>query len=940
MELKNQQNQTRVTSKSTPPTVSSQSRLSGLFQQPVVLFTLCTIMTLVIASIDWLTELGISIGLFYAVVVFIAGRLPDPRAPLIAAGVGTTLVLVGLFLSPFAGEWWKAVVNRGFSILTIWITAKWIGQQAHEKQTLESIVDGSPIGKLVVDQQGNIALVNTQIEELLGYSRDELIGRPVETVLPEPMRALFSFDKKERADSLRTKPLGTGRNVYAWNKHGEEVPIDIRMTPINTPSGKMVLASIVDMSERIKLETILAARVRQEAAIADFGQRALIERNIDALMKGLVTLITETLQVEYCMILELQPNKQTFFLRAGMGWNEGLVGHARVAVDARTQAGFTLASTGPVIVNDLRTDSRFDGPTLLHDHGVKSGISCIIPGMRERPFGVLGVHSTRSLVFSDDEVNFLQTISTILANAIQRNQAEQTIQASRKKYESLIEHLPDVVYSALSDQTATTTFISQRVKEWTGLDPSAFYDNPENWSSTIHPDDRERTLQTFRSAIANRAEFICEYRILHEDSKRIRHVKDHGMPIINEKNELIRYDGIMRDITEQKEVEQELKRLTTNLEADVEERTLEVRRSHENLRRLAAELTVTEHRERRRLATELHDYLAQLLVVSRIKLGQATTLKPSPEVVELLKSSDQMLDESLMYTRSLIAELSPQVLYQFGLPKAVRWLGEQMKKYGLTVEIHDTVESVDFDDDVAILLYQTVRELLINVAKHAEIKHATVSLSKGPGDHLNITVEDHGKGFKLNTIDNLKKFGLLSIRERLEALQGCFDLDSQPGKGTRATLIVPLHKNQSKPLIPSDIRTPVQKNHLPSSEIVRILLVDDMAMVREGLRSLLQNYTNLKVVAEAENGQEAIELARAVQLDVIVMDINMPKVNGIDATRHILNEAPHLKVIGLSINEDKEQRDLMLQAGAMEHLKKDCPAEELYQAICQACQKK
>jgi DNA-binding NarL/FixJ family response regulator len=115
---------------------------------------------------------------------------------------------------------------------------------------------------------------------------------------------------------------------------------------------------------------------------------------------------------------------------------------------------------------------------------------------------------------------------------------------------------------------------------------------------------------------------------------------------------------------------------------------------------------------------------------------------------------------------------------------------------------------------------------------------------------------------------------------------------------------------------------------------VRVLLVDDHAMFRSGMQKLLERYEELEIVGEAKDGAEAVVLATRLMPDVVVMDINMPKLNGIEATRQICRDLPAMKVIGLSMNSEKEIRAAMLEAGAIEYLEKNGSVKELYQAIC------
>ena len=113
----------------------------------------------------------------------------------------------------------------------------------------------------------------------------------------------------------------------------------------------------------------------------------------------------------------------------------------------------------------------------------------------------------------------------------------------------------------------------------------------------------------------------------------------------------------------------------------------------------------------------------------------------------------------------------------------------------------------------------------------------------------------------------------------------------------------------------------------------RILLADDHAMVRQGLRSMLEKEPDMEVVGEAEDGQKALELVRELLPDIVVMDIEMPNLNGIDATRQIVRELRGVKVIALSMYSDGLIVDNMLKAGASGYVLKDYAVEELVRAI-------
>ena len=262
---------------------------------------------------------------------------------------------------------------------------------------------------------------------------------------------------------------------------------------------------------------------------------------------------------------------------------------------------------------------------------------------------------------------------------------------------------------------------------------------------------------------------------------------------------------ILRDITHRvqseqalRESEEQTRRFAGQLEHLVEERTHELVQSQAQLRALAADLNLTEQRERKRIATELHDHLQQLLVLGKLKLGQGKRLADlAPDCAKVVAETDELLSQALTYTRTLVAELSPPVLRDHGLFAGLKWLGDQMRKYHLTVSVRSPEDAIQIGDDQAVLLFQSVRELLINCSKHADTPEAWVTATVDAGK-LVIEVTDKGKGFDVATADPRihsalsSHFGLFSIRERMRGLGGSFAIASSPETGTTATLSVPL----------------------------------------------------------------------------------------------------------------------------------------------------
>jgi PAS domain S-box-containing protein len=216
----------------------------------------------------------------------------------------------------------------------------------------------------------------------------------------------------------------------------------------------------------------------------------------------------------------------------------------------------------------------------------------------------------------------------------------------------------------------------------------------------------------------------------------------------------------------------------------------------QQLRRLASALSFAEQRERRRIATEMHDHLAQMLVLSRMKIHALQSGSTRMGDINQMDEIGLLLDQSIQYTRTLIWELYPPVLHEIGLEAALEWLAEEFQeRHGIRVRFEDDEQPKPNDEDVRILLFQAVRELLMNVIKHAHASQAIVAVRRCD-EQLEIRVEDDGVGFDMEhvrvRVGPEGGFGLFSIQERLDVIGGSFKLRSSPGAGSQVTLRAPL----------------------------------------------------------------------------------------------------------------------------------------------------
>lgn len=399
------------------------------------------------------------------------------------------------------------------------------------------------------------------------------------------------------------------------------------------------------------------------------------------------------------------------------------------------------------------------------------------------------------------------------------------------------------------------------------------------------------------------------------------------------------------DITELKRSQLHLKHSADELEREVTVRTAELLATQDHLRALATELNLAEHRERQRLAAQLHDHLQQTLVLGKLQIGQAKRLlKNIPQCVEVVNQFDHVLTEALTYTRTLVAELSPPVLRDHGLAAALHWLAEYMSKHGMKVVVDvPDLRRVALPEGQAVLLFQSVRELLINAAKHAGTDQASVTLKQGK-EELWIEVRDDGQGCDLSSLSSpsnqSSKFGLFSIKERMKALGGSFTIESAPGRGMTAVLNLPLTDRPEVQITSKHDDISSEPKNTDSggtthdgSAVIRLLLVDDHAMMRQGLRTMLEHYADIQLVGEAKDGQEAVEFVDRLHPQVVIMDINMPRLNGIEATARIKARYPEICIIGISVNAAGNNQEAMRRAGATLLITKEAAVEELYHAV-------
>ena len=366
----------------------------------------------------------------------------------------------------------------------------------------------------------------------------------------------------------------------------------------------------------------------------------------------------------------------------------------------------------------------------------------------------------------------LEYLSTIMRDLRQQKQAEQALRESEQTFRSIIEASPMGIhlYRLEEDDRLVFAGANPAADRLLGIDHAQFVgqsieDAFPSLAGTEIPDRYRRVAGQGETWSTEQIDY--DYNGISGSFEIYAFQMAPGRAAI-----------LFRDITERRRAERE--------RLDYQRR----------LRSLASELSLAEERERRRIAAGLHDHACQALVLSKMKLQAMQASAPTPPAPEITGVCDT-LDETIHSIRGQIFDLSSPTLYKFGLEAALAELLEDKveAQYGIHCIFRNDSAPKPLAEDVQVLLFQSVRELLINTIKHADAREVTLGIVRS-NDSVRITVADDGIGFDtddvLSSPSRRRGFGLFNIKERLDYIGGALEMYSKPGTGSRFTLIAPL----------------------------------------------------------------------------------------------------------------------------------------------------
>lgn len=636
----------------------------------------------------------------------------------------------------------------------------------------------------VLDSRGTIIAVNEAWQRLATQNGAPslLVGfNPGVNYLEACRRAAKeSVDGAREALNGIREVLNGARDHFILAYPCERRWFRMSVTPL-TETARGVVIAHSDVTTRKIAEQEREELLGFEPLLAELsaGFIHLAADKVDKNIEGSLKRIIEYLKVERSTLFELSDDKGTLYPTHSYA-ARGVQKTQSAISEEQLPWWFARVRRGQKVVlnripEDLPEEAAAERQWFLKE-SVKSHLA--IPLVVDRStVGVLTFGSSKSArEWPKEMIQRLELVGQVFANALERKLIHEKLKENAERLQLLVETTNVIPWQAslAPEISRSFSYVGPQAKKILGYPIEDWYQK-DFWAAHIHPDDRQAAVDFCRRSSRGLEDYKFDYRMTSLDG---RVVWIHDVVSVDHEDGLPKtLRGFMIDITRHKLDEENL---------------IAYRQA---LRTLASELSLAQEKERRQIADDLHDRLGQNLALAKMKLGELRESLPV-EHVSLTDKIRDLVDQTIKDTRSLVLDICPQVLYQFGLEAAMDWLIEQVQaKYGLRCVVEKTQPLKPLKDNIQIVLFQAVRELLLNVAKHARATEARIILEGGQ-DSVKIQVVDDGCGFDPSSLRlpgaTGGGFGLFSLRERLAVLGGELHIDSSPGYGVRATLTAPL----------------------------------------------------------------------------------------------------------------------------------------------------
>nr|HID59599.1 PAS domain S-box protein [Desulfobacterales bacterium] len=647
---------------------------------------------------------------------------------------------------------------------------KGIEEELKESEEKSRVITESSWTGIIILRQDRIEYANPRFSKMVGYAPGEIIGQEFLMFVHPDDRRMVYMQNRRRLRGEYAPPLF---DVRLLKRNGEIIWVNCIHSLGKFQNQDAVIVNLVDVTDR--------KRAEEQIRIAHSELNQIFNTAAD----GMRVIDTE---------FNILRVNNTFCYLAGVSKDEavgkkcyevfyGSLCHTPDCPLTRILGGEDR------IVCEVEKE-RNDGHkipcilTAIAFRGAKGELLGIIEDFRDISERVRAEEALRRehqelekrvAERTADLMSINQKLSSEIA---ERKRVEEALRESEEKYRIITENS---LSGIIIIQEGIIKYANPRFGEMVGYEPDEIIG--QEALRFVHPDDRKLVDQ------------YAQQRLRGEDVPTFLELR-----LLNKKEEITWADCIYSLARFQNRTA-----LIVNV-VDITERKLAANKLltyQEQLRSLASELSLTEERERREIAVALHDRIGQTLAISKIKLEVLRESLSSTGLASAIEEICELIEQTIQDTRSLTLELSPHILYELGFVPAVEWLTEQIQQQNdIMIHLEDDGKPKPLADDIGFLLFRAVRELLINVTKHAQARCVNVSLVRD-GNELRINVEDDGTGFKACEIGSQMNrtggFGLFSIRERLSHFDGHLEVASEPGQGTKVTLVIPLMSNNKAP---------------------------------------------------------------------------------------------------------------------------------------------
>jgi PAS domain S-box-containing protein len=375
-----------------------------------------------------------------------------------------------------------------------------------------------------------------------------------------------------------------------------------------------------------------------------------------------------------------------------------------------------------------------------------------------------------------------------------------------------------------------------------------------------------------------------------------------------------------------------------------------LRSNEEALRQLSARLLKLQDEERRHIARDLHDITGQKVAFQSMALAQVLNRKPA----SLDAESRRILAECAVLNKQVGEEirtlsylLHPPLLDELGLSSAVKWYVEGYeRRTGIRVKVDMAADLVRLAPDVEVTLFRVIQECLTNVHRYSGSSEAYLRL-KVTSTKIELQIGDFGRGIHPDMINSKTGkmvrlgVGIQGMNERIRQLSGRLEITSRLNHGTVVTATLPVSYPQTSvasetaSAVASSLSSSQPESPVPARGVLRkqILIADDHEMLRRGVRTILENEPDWEICGEAIDGQDAVEKTASLRPDLVILDINMPVLNGLAAVRHILRSSPQTKILVFTVHDSDQTVKEIHAAGAHRFLSKSNASDDLLRVV-------